>query len=158
VVRTEIAQRSDLGLSAVSEVGDDFQAYLVAGVLDDDLRRLDLDAIDLAALGHPGSAGRDPLAQHLILPGALGEASPAFVRDRADRFQEQQAGFGVRRIDPPAHVVARDGVDVLLRLEAEERQTETALALERAVAASEVAPGPAEHAHDVLFEIDLLDF
>ena len=53
--------------------------------------------------------------------------------------------------------VAGEGEVVLLRVVAEQRQAEAALALERAVAGAGVAAHAAEQAHDVPLEIDLLD-
>src|SRR5262249_50258006 len=63
----------------------------------------------------------------------------------------------VGRVEPSALHVAGDGVVILLRVVAEEREPEAAFALEGAVAGAAVAAHPAEQAHDVAFEVHLVD-
>ena len=104
----------------------------------------------------PLGALDDPLAEQLIGPGVFGEALLAAVFDLAGGLEQEEAGVGVGAVDAPAFEVVRQGDVILFGVVAEERQTKTALALERAVTGAGVAAHAAEQAHDVPLEIDFL--
>src|SRR5262249_53378300 len=117
----------------------------------------DLDLLDVTAAFGPAGAVLDPLADDLVLPGIPAEADAAGVIDLAGRLEQEQAAVGVVDVDAPAGAVAGDAEVVALRLEAEQGQAKSALALERAVARAHVATRAAENAHDMPLEIDLVD-
>src|SRR5262249_48591207 len=96
----------------------------------------------------------DPFPEDLVLPGTRGEAPAAAVRRLPGGLEQEQAAVGIGRIDAAAEEIAGDRGVVLLRLVAEKRQAEAALALERTVAGAGVASHAAEEAHQVPLEID----
>ena len=113
------------------------------------------DLGDGAAAGFALAAFFHPVAQDVVLPGAFAEAHAAAVLDGADRFEQEQAIIRIAEVDAPALTVARDRDEILFGFVAEQRQTEAAFALKRAVARAAVAARATQDAHDVPLEIDI---
>src|SRR5262249_27359106 len=76
--------------------------------------------------------------------------------DLSRRLEQQQTAIGIDGVDAPTEDVAGESEVVLLRVVAEERETEAAFPLEGTVTRTGVAPHAAEHPHDVSLEVDLL--
>ena len=97
------------------------------------------------------------VAQQMIGPGIAAEARVSFVWHSAGRLEQEQAIVRIGEIQAPALGVARQGQIILGRIVTEQRESETAFALERAVAGAGIAAHAAKHAHDMALEIDFLD-
>src|SRR5262249_13389967 len=131
VIGAEVAKQRDVFLRVVGEGGDDAELALLAGLLEGVLRRIDADLADLAAALVARHAVGDPAAEQVILPRALAEAAESAVFDLAGGLEQDQAVVGIAGIDAAALHVAGQGGVVELGVVAEQRQAETALALER---------------------------
>src|SRR5262249_54302377 len=92
------------------------------------------DANDFTAPFVPLRAGDDPIAKQLILPGGFVEELAAAVLGLPGCLEQKQAVIGIGRIEAPTHRLARQGIEILVRVVAEEGKSKTAFALERPVA------------------------
>ncbi len=107
--------------------------------------------VGLFAVDH---AFADPPDQPLVALRAGIESLTAAVRDDVRGLQEQQALLRGRREHPPAVPLLHDVLVILLRLEAEQRQSKTILPVPRLrMAAARITRGLGQDRHDVIHEI-----
>ena len=158
VVGAEVAEISNVALNSIREGGGDAELAFFAGFLERQFFGGDADGFHFTAAARPFGAADDPFPENAVLPGILTEADAAAVLDLAGGLEEQQALIGVHEVDPPAENVAGQGEIILAWLVAEQGQAEPTLPLEGAVTRAGVAAHAAEQAHDVLLEIDLVEF
>ena len=79
-------------------------------------------------------APANPLTYQTILPRFLGEAQTAAVRHLSRGLQQEETVFRTFQVEASTRTFPHDAVKILVRLVAEQRQTETALSLEGAMA------------------------
>ena len=154
VVGQELGQRRHVGLTAVGVAGDDAELLLAAG-RQDPLGRLDAHGRRLG-VGRPaeGGAGRDPLAQRLVIGGAGGDAHAAAVGDSAGHLAQDEAVIRRGREDAAAARLLDQGGVVGGGVEAEDRQFESVLPFRLAVAAGRVAAVAAQDRLHVVVEVE----
>ena len=153
VIGAEVAQGSDVLAGAVGEDRLDDQLADLARFGKGILGRNDLDLLDLAIPLAPAGSPGDPFTDDLILPAIPAKAGHSFVLDLAGSLEQQQAAVGVGGVEPASLDFAGQGQVILLRVVAEQRQTQTALALEGAVTGAGSTAGSAQDAHDVALEV-----
>ena len=100
------------------------------------------------------NTGFDPAHQRAVVLAVGVEQLAARMRNRADRFFDQQTRFGPRQIDAASALFAGCAIVVADGVEAEQRQSKAVLAAGGAVATARVAAGPHEDRHHVQMETD----
>src|SRR5262249_40758503 len=129
-----VAEWRDVLFAAVGKPSPDLQLAGLVGLAECIFGRVEDDRCNLAAPLLPGGAADDPIAEDLVLPGALAEPNPTVVLDLAGGLQQDQARVGIGGVDPPAERLASQRGVILLGIVAEEREAEASLALEGAMA------------------------
>ncbi len=154
VVGLVLGRAGDVFGRAVRIVGHD-QDLLLRLFAQRPLRRKHLDPLDrrvpLAAIGH---ALQNPAPQQSVRVRIVLQPGTAAMRGHADRLEQQQALFGRSGEQPPAATLLDQVLEVLARLEAQQRQLEPVLAPRLAVATAAVAAQLGEDRHDLIRKVD----
>jgi hypothetical protein len=90
-----------------------------------------------------------PIAQNSVVGAARGRPHAAAMRGLAGRFEKQQAGIRIERVDAPAARIAQKSIVIESGFHPEQAQTKAILPLHRAVAGARVAAELAENRDDV---------
>src|SRR5262249_18424080 len=96
---------------------------------------------------------RDPAAQDLVVRAAHLHPLAALVGSLCGSFLEQETGLRMGAVEPPAGKLAGEAEMIQGRISPKQAQTETILALDRAMADTAVAAQPAEHGHHMATEL-----
>ena len=152
LVRGELDPARHVLRVAIGEVRADDQRLLVPG-LQPRRGRKDLEpGHGRIPVGRRRGAGGDPLRDHAIFRRAGRETLTAAVRDGEGRLQKHEASGRLDLVDAARRGLARQGQVVEIRIVSAQRQLESVLARQRAMARARVAPGARENGHDVVTE------
>ena len=117
-----------------------------------DIARLDLKPRDSCNVRLPPCPAGNPLAQDAAFGRVLVEPPPAFMRHAHQRFEQQQAGVGVGRIDSASRLRASQRRIIEGGIGPAQRQLKAALAIQVPMTRSRVAAGFGQHGHDLAIE------